>query len=158
MQMKAGWTRRGMLRAGAACVGAAALRRMYGAGSAVRVFDVAKYGAVGDGRTLDSPAIQRAIDEAAAYAGKAQVLLRGGKRYLVGTLQLKGAIDFHLADDAQLLASLRGEDYLGNLAGSIDADRMASAAGAMIVATGAQGLTRSTSGGCRKSSDRRCLC
>jgi polygalacturonase len=34
-----------------------------------RVFDVRDYGAKGDGRTLDSPAIQRAIDEAAA-AGK----------------------------------------------------------------------------------------
>ena len=32
-----------------------------------RVFDVAKYGIIGDGKVLDSLAIQRAIDEAAAY-------------------------------------------------------------------------------------------
>jgi pectate lyase len=112
----------------------------------IRVFDVARYGAVGNGTTLDSPAIQRAIDEAAAYSGKSRVLLRGGKKYLVGTLVLKGAIDFHLADDAQLLASLQPEHYLGGLAGSADADSMASAAGALIVATGAQGLTISGTG------------
>ena len=34
-----------------------------------RIFDVRNYGARGDGTTLDSAAIQRAIDEAAA-AGK----------------------------------------------------------------------------------------
>jgi hypothetical protein len=112
----------------------------------VRVFDVTKYGAVGNGTTLDGPAIQRAIDDAAAYSGRSQVLLRGGKKYLVGTLVLKGAIDFHLADDAQLLASLQGEHYLGGLAGSADADSMAAAAGAMIVATGAQGLRISGTG------------
>ena len=58
-----------------------------------------------------APAIQRAIDEAAAYKGKAQVLVRGGKKYLMGTVVLKGGIDFHLADDAELMVSLRPEDY-----------------------------------------------
>jgi len=72
-----------------------------------KVFDVARYGAVGDGRTLDGPAIQRAIDAAAAYGGNARVLVRGGKKYVIGTIELKGAIDFHLADDAMLLASLK---------------------------------------------------
>ena len=122
------------------------LRPSWRAPPLIRVFDVARYGAVGDGTTLDSPAIQRAIDEAAAYSGKSQVLLRGGKKYLVGTLVLKGAIDFHLADDAQLLASLQREHYLGGLAGSADADSMAAAAGALIVATGAQGLKISGTG------------
>ena len=84
-------------------------------GAAVKTFDVTKYGAVGDGKTVDSAAIQKAIDEAAAYAGKAQVLIPGGRKYLVGTLELKGmAIDFHLADDAQLLVSTRREDYRGD--------------------------------------------
>ena len=117
-----------------------------GSAPLVRVFDVAKYGAVGNGTTLDGPAIQRAIDEAAATPGRSQVLLRGGKKYLVGTLVLKGSIDFHLSDDAQLLASLQREHYLGGLAGSADADSMAAAAGAMIVATGAQGLRISGTG------------
>ena len=100
-----------------------------------------KYGAAGDGKTLDSAAIQRAIDEAAAYAGKAQVLVRGGHKYLIGTIELKGSIDFHLADDAELLVSTRREDYRGGLPGSVAGDTMSAALGAVITANGAQGLT-----------------
>src|SRR5947209_5234733 len=117
-----GLSRRDVLRAGAACGVAAAMRPIRASAPVVKVFDVAKFGAVGDGVTLDSPAIQRAIDAAAEHHGKAQVLVRGGRKYLVGTLELKGAIDFHLADDAELLASLRAEDYLGGLSNSADAD------------------------------------
>lgn len=105
-----------------------------------------KYGAAGDGATLDSAAFQRAIDEAAAYAGKAQVLVRGGHKYLIGTIELKGPIDFHLADDAELLVSTRREDYRGGLPGSVAGDTMSAALGAVIMATGAQGLTISGTG------------
>jgi polygalacturonase len=94
------FSRRAALRLAAAYLGTAAARPVL-AGAAVRIFDVTQYGAAGDGQTLDSPAIQRAIDAAAVYPGRAQVLVRGGKKYLVGTLELKGRIDFHLADDAQ---------------------------------------------------------
>jgi len=107
---------------------------------------VLKYGAAGDGATLDSAAFQRAIDEAAAYAGKAQVLVRGGHKYLIGTIELKGPIDFHLADDAELLVSTRREDYRGGLPGSVAGDTMSAALGAVIMATGAQGLTISGTG------------
>ncbi len=79
----------------------------------VRIFDVLEFGAAGDGKTLDTAAIQRAIDRAAGATGSAQVLLRGGHRYLVGTLQLRGNIDFHLAEDAEILISTRREDYQG---------------------------------------------
>ena len=146
MRNSTGFSRRKVLRAGLVGAGAAVARPLIAGAAPVRVFDAAKYGAAGDGITLDSPAIQRAIDEAAAYAGKAQVLVRGGKKYLIGTLVLKGAIDFHLADDAELLASTRREDYRGGLAGSADADTMASAAGALIVATAVQGLKISGTG------------
>jgi hypothetical protein len=141
-----GLSRRQIVKAGAMCAAAAMARPLMASGPQVRVFDAAKYGAVGDGTTLDTAAIQRAINEASAYSGKAQVLVRGGKKYLIGTIQLKGGIDFHLADDAQLLASSRREDYLGQLGGSGNADTMASAAGGLIVADGAVGLSISGTG------------
>jgi hypothetical protein len=140
-------TRRKVLKAAAAGMGIAALGplRSFGlptkSGARVKIFDVLKYGAAGDGRTLDSAAFQRAVDEAAAYSGKAQVLVRGGRKYLIGTIQLKGGIDFHLADDAQLLVSTRREDYLGGLEGSVSGDTMANATGGVIIADRAQGLS-----------------
>jgi polygalacturonase len=97
------------------------------------VFDVAKYGAAGDGKTLDTAAIQRAIDAAAASGSPAQVLVRGKKKYLVSTLVLKSKIDFHLADDAELIVSTSKSDYPADSEG-------------VLTANGAQGLKISGSG------------
>ena len=88
----------------------------------LRVFDVARHGAAGDGKTLDTAAIQRAIDAAASSGSPAQVLLRGKKKYLVSTLLLKSKIDFHLADDAELVVSTRQADYPANSEGVLTAN------------------------------------
>jgi len=77
----------------------------------VRDFNVMKYGAKGDGVSLDTSAIQKAIDAASASGSRARVLVPGGRRFLTGALQLKSGIDFHLADDARLLASTNPDDY-----------------------------------------------
>jgi polygalacturonase len=97
-----------------------------------RDFNVRNHGAAGDGRTLDTAAFQRAIDAAAAATGRARVLVPGGRRYLIGSLELKGAIDFHLADDAELFISTDRADYPGE--------------SVVFSADGAQGLRLSGTG------------
>jgi hypothetical protein len=144
-------TRRELLATGAAFAGITALSPLRAfafqtKSPQVKIFDVLKYGAIGDGTTLDSAAFQRAIDEASAYSGHAQVLVRGGHKYLIGTIELKGSIDFHLADNAQLLISTKREDYRGGLPDSQSGDAMAAALGAVIIATNAQGLRISGTG------------
>lgn len=93
-----------------ALLGAAALASFPPLRGQNQVFDAQKFGAAGDAKTLDTGAIQRAIDAAAA-AGGGQVLIRGGKKYLVSTLVLRSGIDFHLADDAELVVSTDRKHY-----------------------------------------------
>ncbi len=67
------------------------------------VYNVLDYGAKGDGKTLDSPAINAAID-AAVSDGGGQVLLPAGT-YLSGSIRLKSNIDLHLAAGCTILAA-----------------------------------------------------
>ena len=72
-------------------------------------FNVRAFGATGDGSTLDTAAIQAAI-EAAASAGGGTVLLPAGT-YASGTLRLRSRITLELGPGATLLAapSLAGQ-------------------------------------------------
>lgn len=72
-------------------------------------FDVRTYGAVGDGRTLGTAALQQAIDACAA-AGGGTVFVPAGT-YLTGTLSLKSHVTLHLGAGSTLLGSPRREDY-----------------------------------------------
>ncbi len=73
------------------------------------VFSVKQYNAVGDGQTLDTKAIQSAIDAASA-AGGGTVDFPAGT-YLSGTLILKSNITLNLQPGAVLLGSRKVEDY-----------------------------------------------
>ncbi len=71
--------------------------------------DVRDHGAIADGHTLDTAAIQQAID-AAAGRGGGTVLLSSG-RYLSGSLFLKSHITLRIEAGATLLASPSMGDY-----------------------------------------------
>mgnify|MGYP006274463893 CR=1 FL=1 len=71
--------------------------------------NVLDFGAVGEGETVDSPALQRAID-ACAEQGGGEVRVPAGD-YLCGTVLLKDGVTLHLAAGATLLGSEDLADY-----------------------------------------------
>lgn len=75
-----------------------------------RIFDVMESGAIGDGTTLDSPSINKAIDTCTA-AGGGTVYVPPGT-YLCGTVILKSNVTLYLEAGATLLGSKNIRDYL----------------------------------------------
>ena len=67
------------------------------------VYNVRSYGAVGDGKTLDSPALNRAIS-AATNDGGGRVVVPAGT-YLCGSIHLDDNIELHLMSGAKILAA-----------------------------------------------------
>lgn len=73
------------------------------------VFDVRDYGAAGDGKTLDTEAINRAI-EACSAAGSGQVRFPPGK-YLSGTVRLKSGVTLKLEAGSRLVGTTDLDQY-----------------------------------------------
>jgi polygalacturonase len=65
-------------------------------------FNVTNYGAVGDGKTMNTSAIQKTIDTASAGGGT--VLIPAGK-FLTGPFTLASSINLHLVKNATILIS-----------------------------------------------------
>jgi hypothetical protein len=66
-------------------------------------FDVRDFGAVGDGKSNDTAAIQRAVDQCARKGGGI-VLVHNG-RFLIGSLILRSHVELHLTSTAVLLGT-----------------------------------------------------
>ena len=72
-------------------------------GSAEAIYDVRRFGATGDGKTVDSPAINKAIEAIAAAGGGTLVFPAG--TYVCFSIHLKSHVDLWLQSGCTILAA-----------------------------------------------------
>jgi len=89
----------GLLFGGAACGQVASVAAI----AEIPYYNVRTYGAAGDGKALDSPSINHAID-AAAQAGGGTVIVPAGT-YLCGSIHLRSNITLHIDAGATILGA-----------------------------------------------------
>src|SRR3954464_11713380 len=83
--------------------GGCAGMRGTGAGGMSGIYDVRAFGATGDGKTIDTPAIDAAISAAAAGGGGAVRLPAG--TYATLTIHLKSNVSLYVEHGATILAA-----------------------------------------------------
>jgi len=84
------------------------LSLFFGLAAEPRTLDVRAFGAKGDGRTVETEALNRAM--AAAGREKGEVRFPPG-RYLSGTIELRSGVTLHLEPGATLLGTTNLSDY-----------------------------------------------
>jgi alpha-L-rhamnosidase len=77
--------------------------------AAEKKIDVTTVGAVGDGTTLNTNALQKAIDDCSAKGGCTLVFPKGV--FMTGAIFLKSGVNLHLAEDAVVKGSTDRKDY-----------------------------------------------
>jgi polygalacturonase len=75
-----------------------------------QTFDITKYGAVGDGKTINTKSIQNTIDTCFKNGG-GTVLVPTGV-FMMGTVNLKSNVNLHLGSGAVLRGSANLSDYI----------------------------------------------
>jgi polygalacturonase len=73
-------------------------------------YNIAKYGAVNDGKTINTIAVQKAIDDCNKNGG-GTVMVDGGGVYVIGTIFLKSNITLHIDNGTTLQGSTNQNDY-----------------------------------------------
>ena len=79
--------------------------KMFGA----QIYNVKDFGAKGDGITLDTGAVQAAID--LCHQEKGGTVMVPAGEFVIGTIELKSNVTLHLANQGKLLGSPNKEDY-----------------------------------------------
>jgi polygalacturonase len=104
----------------AASIGRTALAESSAAPVSDAAFNVRTYGTTGDGKTVDTPAINRAI-EAVAAAGGGMLIFPAGT-YLCFTIHLRSNVDLYLAPGCTILAadSPKAGEATGHSGGTYD--------------------------------------
>ncbi len=82
--------------------------------------DVTAFGAVGDGKTLNTAALQKAADA----CGRGQELFFPAGVYLTGALRLHSDMSVYLSEDAVLMGTDRPEDYLPKIPSRFEGTEM----------------------------------
>ncbi|HEX5553393.1 MAG TPA: glycosyl hydrolase family 28 protein, partial [Chitinophagaceae bacterium] len=77
--------------------------------SGTRVYNIGDYGAKGDGKTLDTTAVQAAIDACNKDMG-GTVLVPAGV-FVIGTVEMKSNVTLHVSAGATLLGTADGKQY-----------------------------------------------
>lgn len=97
------------IRTGVLILGFLAVAAPAGLTAASPLYEVRSYGAVGDGVTLSTAALQKAVDACGADGG-GKVIVPAG-RYLTGPIFLKSRVQVELESGAVLLGSTNFNDY-----------------------------------------------
>jgi hypothetical protein len=79
------------------------------AAGGTRIYNVVDFGAKGDGKTLDTAAVQAAIDACNKDQG-GTVLVPAGV-FVIGTVELKSNVTLHISAQGKLLGSADGKQY-----------------------------------------------
>jgi polygalacturonase len=74
-----------------------------------RVYNIRNFGAKGDGATLDTPAVQAAIDACTKDQG-GTVLVPAGV-FVIGTVEIKSNVTLHIAAQGKLMGTADGTQY-----------------------------------------------
>lgn len=77
-----------------------------------QIYNIDEFGAIGDNKTLNTKAIQAAIDECHKNGG-GKVVIENGE-YVSGTIFLKSFVELHIERNATLVGSKEIEDYPEN--------------------------------------------
>ncbi len=102
-------------------------------------YNIVDFGAVADGKTLNTPAIQKAID-ACHKAGGGRVICGAGV-FVTGSLVLKSNVEFHLMRACRLMGSDRLVDYRDLVApGFIGEHAPEKSANSLIIAVEAENI------------------
>ena len=90
---------------------------IYSCATTKEEISILDYGAVGDSITVNTSAIQEAIDKCAEQGGK--VIVPAGK-FVTGTIKLKSNVELHLAEGAEILGSTSLSDYATDNIGAVE--------------------------------------
>lgn len=96
----------------------------------MKIFDIREFGAVGDGKTLNTIAIQNAINACAKCGGR--VLISEGT-YMTGSLVLRDNIDLHIERTGTLLASPDCDHYPEFEKTHVDVSKLPRSRGASLI-------------------------